>query len=694
MRRIATGIAVLLCILSCVFPRVVWAGDVYRVSGISNLRAETYEKKVVLTWTASVKKNVGRVFGDTKVTVWRGPNEYNLKKVAVLDAPRKTGDVTMTWTDTSGLIADREYVYKVSSGDAAWRWKTVNVVVSDRPEEQADQYGDETDTNSEPIRDTGGLFERAIAAVINSLVTVVQTLEKAITGGDFKTLGQLLFTPGDLDDLMNPEPLTSWWPKLNVWYAGMGSVAAGLCLITIFLTAFKFVNAGVTGKPDVRAEASESMLRWVFAVLFIAGAPILVRILLLINSALVASLVGIAQNADASSTLDNLKAGGDVIQSIRTGSVLGTALVKLMFAGLELHLNIVFLVRKWVLAAIYIFTPIAAWLWAINKNARAAMVWVGEVLTNAFLQSAYVIAFLLVLTFCDISAKGVKDGGWFTLLVGCMCVLPIAGMLRNSLQGLWTQWSGVDEEGVGTRMLGMLGLAGVASLPRIGAVSMQSSSMPSSGSAGAAGADAAAAGALDGIPLTGAPMDGGAVPVMAGDEMVRTPSGLYVPPGASSLLSQQTAAPSTDRSSPGDGIGRALDTGRTVGAAAGAVAGALATVAAAAIPGGQILARGAANVTASLARFAGSATHLGAQTARKFRETGSLKEAVQHVGGGWTPLATAGKMAALTGIDAVSPQMTTRVAEMAGTPLQEGNSIQKRYHNPGPTSSIDGFRFH
>lgn len=556
----------------------------------------------------------------------------------------------------------------------------------------------------EPIVDQGGMFERAIASVVNAFVTVIQAIEKYVSRGDYRHLGELIFTSGDLDDLMNPAPFCSqggrepWWPKLNAWYVGMGSVSAGLCLLAVFLTAFKFVNAGVGGKPDARAEASESVMRWVFAVLLIAGAPIFVRVLLLMNNALVASLVEIARGLDASTTLDSISLGSNAIKDVRTGSVLGTALVKLMFVGLELQLNIIFLVRKWVLAGIYIFTPIAAWLWAMNKNVRAAAVWVGEVLTNVFLQSAYAIAFLLILTFCSFPKAGedLRPEGWFPLLIGCFCVMPIAGMLRNSLQGLWTQWSGVDEEGIGMKAFGMLGLAGVASLPRIMEASAQGASGPVSRRAAGAGSVLGAAGLAAGLlspggasgPLSGQPLSG-ASPASMGAGFVPAPSGLLVPPGAAAGAgaSGVPVAPS--------GIGRALDVGRTVGAAAGGMAGAVASVATAAVPGGPALSRGVANVTAGLARFAGATGSLAVQTRQEWKRTGSLTEAVRHVSGSKGAVGGAAKMASLTGVDAVSPSLTTRAADSVGVPLREGvPPARTQYFNPGPTTSLDGFRFH
>jgi hypothetical protein len=686
----------------CLFlPVAAWAGE-NRVTDIRNINHEIRHNGTAFTWEALIQENVGSAVGSTRVEIHLGEGLL-APKVGEVPAPAELGWVGMSWFHNVAPVPG-EYKFRFDHGTVVWprsKTTTLNIAPADIPAAPGPAAPPPPGGTGPPappgapIQDKGGLFEQAIAGVINGLVLVMQVLAKVATGGEYRTLGELVFTAGDLNDFMTPAPLTDWWPKLNAWYAGMAPAAAGLCLLTVFLTAFKFMSAGTSGRPDARAEATESMLRWGLAVLFIAAAPIFVRALLLMNSALVASLVGIAQslNIPAAPTLSTT----GLIQSVQTGSVLGTALVKLMFAGLELWLNIIFLVRMWVLAALIVFTPLMAWLWAINKNVRAAAVWMGEVLTNAFLQAAYALGFLLLLTFCDPTPAGMADGGWFTLLVGCLCVVPIAGMLRNSLQGLWAQMSGINEEGIGAKALGVFGLAGLVSLPRVMGASAQNPMAAAGGAMVAGGALAAGGGpALGG---TGGAAGGG-----GGGSLAAVP-GTMAGPGIAAggaLMAGGGPAPGGTGSAPGGwggtgGIGRALDVGRTVGGAAGTVAGGLAAVALAPVPGGPALARGAAGVTASLARFAGSTASLGSQTVSRYRETGSLGQAITQVGGG-SPLAAASRAAGYAALDAVAPRSTIRVAEAFGAPLREGAPRPGpprqplQYHNE-PTSSIDGVRF-
>jgi hypothetical protein len=470
-----------------------------------------------------------------------------------------------------------------------------------------------------------------------------------------------------------------------------------LCFLAVLAISVKFMTAGTS--PKRKAEARESAWRWLFAVLFIAGAPALIRVLFCLNAAFVDAVSQIGNGISiyhlGSVSVGSPDAPSGLIQSIRTGSVLGTALVQLLFAGLELHLNIVFIVRKWVLAAFYIFTPIMAWLWVINKNVNAAAVWLGEVLSNTFLHSAYALAFALILTFMDPE----HPTNWLALLVGCLSAMAIGGVFRNSLQGLWTRLAGVDEEGIGARALGMLGLGGVAALPRLMSATVQPSAAaapsgpvpgaPSGTSPAAPAAPAplppvAPASGMGAAGIPGSPMGpapaggavlasfpGGAVPLPGGRSgsgpgfpqipMSLAPSGLWTPggvtSGSSSAVATQPQAPRVP------GLVRAMDYGRVAGNVAARAAGVMANVAFAATPyykmagafGGAAgsLMRGAA----ATAAFAGISAVRSRQAGQGFWETAAAEA------GGGSPAGAAARAAGLVLTDAVSPGMSGFVAE-------------------------------
>ena len=47
-----------------------------------------------------------------------------------------------------------------------------------------------------------------------------------------------------------------------------------------------------------------------------------------------------------------------------------------------------------------------AWLWSLNKNVNAVQVWLGEILSNLFMQSAHAFVFLILLSLINVGVSG------------------------------------------------------------------------------------------------------------------------------------------------------------------------------------------------------------------------------------------------------------------------------------------------
>jgi hypothetical protein len=349
--------------------------------------------------------------------------------------------------------------------------------------------------NGEPIEDEGGFFEKAIAAVFDNLYIAFSELTGKF---GFKPIGELLLqVEENAYDLSYPAPFTTGqWRKLDALYTNMAGVGLALYLVAILATAGRFISAGVSKNADARAEAVSQVWRLVFAILIIAAAPLAVRVLYVLNNALVEAIANAGKiTGDIGKLLSN-----DWLANLKTGSVIGTAVVKIIFAWAGFWLNIIFWMREVVVSVMYVFTPLMAILWTMNKNVTAAAVWLGELVTNAFLHSAYALAAVVVVVFI---AGG--DGNWPEKVLAVYMLISLGGVLRNSLQGLWTRWAGIDEEGIAGKALGMFGMGGVAGLGRLASASV----------AGAA-AGGAVAGAAGGAPGGDAPINLQGVPAAGG----------------------------------------------------------------------------------------------------------------------------------------------------------------------------------
>ncbi|WP_157834949.1 hypothetical protein [Desulfofalx alkaliphila] len=544
---------------------------------------------------------------------------------------------------------------------------------------------------TETIQDEGGMFERAIASVVDAIVGVFQTLEKT---AQFKTLDVLVFNEGlsPADKEMAPFSRLDW-QKLNTWYWGMAAAAGSFSLIAVLISAYRLMWAGAIN-PQARRDAIESMWRWLWAVAFIAGAPAIFYVVFQINNGLVDALVNIASGV--SSNVDDMEKLGlsgekSIIQSIITGSVLGTAIAKLMFCGIELWFNVIYILRHFALMAIFVFTPLMAWMWALNKNVNAMPIWFGELFSNAFMQTAHALCLLLFLTFCTI-----EDGkSWAVLLVWMYAIIPLSEMLRNSVQGLFTRMSGFDESGTATKVFGAIG--GVSSLVGMGnlmrattPIRAQSSSRNTGSGTGGTGTGATGSSEPGGsqTPLnTQQPNSQASAP--AG--YTTSASGLIVPSGAAA--SQQNANPEAPQSNqPPLGMVRAANAARVAGTAAGVVTGLGAKAMFAAVPGGQnianLVSRGASSVTGATAAAGAVGVQAAYQGMQNYRETGkaNMGEVFKNVTGSMDAKKAVLNTASLSANEGLNPLIGHHNANIiAPNPVSQFNNQ--------PPPSMDGHRW-
>lgn len=143
MRKALSAVLLAIFLLTA-FAFPAWA-EVYRGASLDNLRSETYEGKVVLTWDVDVRKDVGVAYGDTKVTIRKSRDNYGLNEAEVVKTLPLTqaGTVRMTWTDHDVSPGETLY-YRVETGSVSWRFKSVSVTVSAAPREEPRTPGEPT----------------------------------------------------------------------------------------------------------------------------------------------------------------------------------------------------------------------------------------------------------------------------------------------------------------------------------------------------------------------------------------------------------------------------------------------------------------------------------------------------------------------------------------------------------------------
>jgi len=682
-------------------PPAVQAAPEYRAVEIRDVRFTTGDGKVHISWEVRVVK-AGPAMGPDRVTIMRSEyyGSFVGDPVAVLDLPQSEGWYSMSWTD-GGVRVGKTYHYKINNLSFQ---NAVTVRNDPAPPQNGSLSGGQDKSSGEDIKDEGGLFERAVATVFDGLYKVFT----ALTGKfGFKPVGELVLQAGDnAFDLTAPAPFSpEQWDTLDGLYGSMAFVGLALYLIAVLVAAGRFIGAGISKNPDARAEASAQLWRMFFALIIIAGAPVVVRTLYVLNNALVEAIraVGGESGQQLNEILSNAW-----LSDLQTGSVLGTAIVKVVFAWAGFWINIIFWVRDWVISVLYVFTPVMALLWTMNKNVTAASVWLGELLTNTFLQSAYAIVAVVIVVFI---ATG--DIGWPQKVLGAYMIITLGGMLRNGLQGLWTRWAGIEEEGVAAKALGMFGLGGVAGVGRLVAGSVAAPSV--AGAPGGTGGAGASGGSAINLQGTAAPpgtagstgTSPGAGAATGGPPgWTVSPGGLFVPAsssttpaGTASGAGTQAAAGLQSTATAGGGLPahqnpliRSMDYGRVTRNVVQGVVTTVGAAGSAVMPHGDRVLRAVAKgagMAAQVTATAGGMAYHSYQRARQggggFVETArrlpgaalqTIKEGTGVQQGGIQGAVKAvAKTATAATVDAISPGSTPVVA--------------KRLTG----SSLDGYRF-
>lgn len=344
---------------------------------------------------------------------------------------------------------------------AAVKTLTATEIATQATAGNSDQFWD-------PSKDTGNIFERIVALLVYVPVKVVETVGDMAS---FKSIDELVFLVGVTDDKRSNLPWDSaeTKDKITQWFLALMWVTAPLYVFVIAYNGLQIMYTATN--PMKRSESMESIQRWFFSLGIVIFAPILMALLLGVSGILIDAIVGAFKDITHGGTL-NIPL--DSMTNISTGSILGTALVKAMFALMYLYFNVIYIVRMTAITVMYAFTPILAIIWAIKKDTPAMAVWMGELASNAFMPVAHGLVICTILLLCNNIGE---EGSWVKLLIMLYCLIPLSEVLRNSLTSIWTRAAGMNESRVAGSIASMAGLGGIISLGRVGGAALKGTSM-------------------------------------------------------------------------------------------------------------------------------------------------------------------------------------------------------------------------
>lgn len=288
-------------------------------------------------------------------------------------------------------------------------------------------------------KDTSNFILKGIASIFDAFTGFVFGNNSNDGWGKifgFESMDSLFYNKGNSNIIIQPFT-NSEWNAINILYKILAVLSVPLIIIMVGKSGISYIyNAQNHQKLQ---ETKEDIQRWIFVLVISTAGLLMARAIFEFTGYLSRLLYDQLSKYGYAGT-GSFAFDTGIVNTIQTGNVLTTAIVKFMYACLYLKINMAFLARKWVLIVMTAATPLVAALWGINKKVQAFDVWMGEILTNAVMGLTYGITFAAL----RIVIADPKTNVLFSML-GMYMAIKIAEVLRNLLQGLITKHSGINE---------------------------------------------------------------------------------------------------------------------------------------------------------------------------------------------------------------------------------------------------------
>lgn len=316
------------------------------------------------------------------------------------------------------------------------------------------------------IGDKLDIFVNAIINVISAfIVTPIEWFAKL---AGFKSMNQIFFEGNPFSDKEMDYVLKFYWI--------VASVSSVFIIILAGKTAIKLMFSGITASE--RVSLTKEITTWFMSLLVIATAPWILYLMFeffslltkWLQSAINSSFSYTTNSNETFSTIidvfglhyDESKTAEEIAQDntiidtfffhVCGSNPANTIIMKALYLPLWAKINLVFMVRKYILGIFFLFTPVAILMWGIKRDSMLLDVWFGEILTNVSM--AFFYAFTYMATVHLFTAAGWT--GWVFGFIAMYSIPKVADTLRNLLQNMFERWAGIDELNLARPALGSL----------------------------------------------------------------------------------------------------------------------------------------------------------------------------------------------------------------------------------------------
>ncbi len=275
--------------------------------------------------------------------------------------------------------------------------------------------------------------------IVDLLIALVSFLINLFFGTT-ANLGMVIFgsntmpdATGIADFIRSPFGATEW-EYYMMGYKALAAIAVALLAIAIGKMAFEFVL--FSGNFEKITESKQTAMRIAVAVIGIVLGPYLFQLIL-----------GLINYLTMLIPLD-LESVDIEVQAVNVDPIM--TIVNITAISVKLKIVLAFVTRKIMLSVMLLATPIVLGMWAISPKFRGVKLWLGELVTNAATKLSYALVFMILIMVTSVNSSAIYK------LVALLIVMKLADFFKDSLQGLFEQWGGIDETAVAGEALGTI----------------------------------------------------------------------------------------------------------------------------------------------------------------------------------------------------------------------------------------------
>lgn len=295
----------------------------------------------------------------------------------------------------------------------------------------------------------GRLLGGMLLAMSRGLMTIIEGLQAT-------NIQELVFDPPA--DWVHGTFTPDEWAHVLRWHGVLRAISLSAMVLWLGAMVIGFKVLATSFAPERRAGLGLMATKVLLVLIVALSGPLLAGLFLELNQALTGA---IRSALEAQGILQGLDQVGraDFIDTIRTGSSIIDGLVSLMYVGVTVVFNLLYFIRRMMLALTVIVLPLVAWAFVSTRTALAAMTVLSELWSNALMPFTHAIALALYLAFVRLD-----DPRWWVPIVGLYLVILMANFLRRLMTGL-LEWFGVGEERfAGAAAAGLGGLMAIGTL--------------------------------------------------------------------------------------------------------------------------------------------------------------------------------------------------------------------------------------